>query len=56
MDKKTKKKLEILHHKLQQLRQQLAGNKQQNDEPADLRRLETEIAQVEAEIKKLKSA
>ena len=56
MDKKSKKRLDVLHQKLQQLRQQLAGSKQQNDEPADLRRLQTEIAQVEAEIKKLKSA
>lgn len=56
MDKKAKKRLEILNQKLQIMRQQLAGCRQQNDEPADVRRLEAEVASVEAEIKKLKGA
>jgi hypothetical protein len=54
MDKKTKKKLEILNQKLQNLRPRLAGAKQQNDEPGEVVRLEEEIRQLEAEVKKLR--
>ena len=56
MDKKAKKRLDILNQKLQQLRQQVAGCRQQNDDPAELRRRETEMASIEAEIKKLKES
>lgn len=56
MDKKAKKRLDILNQKLQQLRQQVAGCRQQNDEPAELQRLEKEMAAVEAEVKKLKAS
>lgn len=54
MDKKVKKRLEILHQKLQHLQLQLAGCRQQTDEPNEVRRLETEVAAVEAEIRKWK--
>ena len=56
MDKKTKKKLEILNQKLQQLRQRLAGAKQQNDDPGEIQRLEAEIVSFEATAKKLKAS
>ena len=36
MDKKTKKKLEILHKKVGKLQQQLAGAKQQMDDPGEV--------------------
>ncbi len=54
MDKKAKKRIELLQPKLQKLRQQLAGTKKQMDEPEDVKRLEKEIAQIEAELSKLK--
>jgi cob(I)alamin adenosyltransferase len=56
MDKKAKKRLDVAHHKLQQLRQQLAGAKAQRDEPEEITRLEKEIAQLEAEVAKLKAS
>ena len=54
MDKKAKKRIEVLQPKLQKLRLQLAGAKKQMDDPDDVRRLEKEVADVEAELKKLK--
>jgi hypothetical protein len=55
MDKKAKKKLDALHARLQKLRSQVAGAKKQRDESDELRRLEKEVADTEAEIEKLKS-
>ena len=49
MDKKAKKKLEVIRQKLQQLRKQLAGAKQQDDEPGEVAALEAQIAKLEAE-------
>lgn len=54
MDKKEKKKLDLLQKKLQHLRQQLAGARKQDDEPGEIQRLESEIAANEAEVAKLK--
>ena len=56
MDTKAKKKVEVLNQRLQKLRQQLAGARKQQDEPDEVRRLETEVAQVEGEIKRLKES
>ena len=56
MDKKAKKRVEVLKQRLQKLRQQLAGARQQPDEPDDIRRLEKEIAEAEAELTKLKDS
>ena len=55
MDKKTKKRIDVQTKKLAALRQQLAGVKKQLDDPAELERLEKEIAAAEAEIARLKS-
>ena len=55
MDKKSKKRLEIVRKKIQHSRQQLAGAKQQNDEPGEVERLEQEIATLEAEAEQLKA-
>jgi hypothetical protein len=52
MDKKAKKKIDVQRQKIQKLRLQLAGAKSQMDDPADVTRLEKEIAQAEAEIVK----
>ena len=56
MDKKVKKKIDVLHPRLQKLKLQLAGAKKQKDEPEEVPRLEREIALLEAEIEKLKSS
>jgi hypothetical protein len=54
MDKKIKKKIEVANQKLQTLRLQLSGAKQQDDEPGEIERLEAEISSLEAEVQKLK--
>jgi hypothetical protein len=54
MDKKAKKKLDVLHQRLQKVRQQLAGAKQQPDEPGEVARLQKKLRELEAEAEKLK--
>lgn len=54
MDKKAKKKTDVLRDRLTKLRQQLAGAKKQLDDPDEVRRLERDIASAEAELDKLK--
>ena len=54
MDKKAKKKLDVVHQHLQTLRQQLAGSKKQNDTPGEAERLQIEITKLETEAKALK--
>ena len=54
MDKKAKKRIEVLQPKLQKLRAQLSGAKKQLDDPAEVVRLEREIAEATAELEKLK--
>ncbi len=56
MDKKAKKKLDVIHQHLQILRQQLAGARKQNDTPGEVERLEAEIARLESEAKTWKDA
>lgn len=56
MDKKAKKKIDVLHKKLQQIRLKLSGARQQDDEPGEVSRLEAEIAQIEADIQKLRAS
>ncbi len=56
MDKKAKKRIDLLHQKLQKLRQQLAGAKKQLDDPAEVKRLEAEIAAAETELRELKAS
>ena len=54
MDKKAKKKSQTLRQRLQKLHQQLAGARGQADDPVELRNLEKQIADTEAELAKLK--
>lgn len=54
MDGKVKKRLEVIRQKLLLLKQRLAGAKKQDDEPGEIRKLEQEIAQLEAEGTKLR--
>lgn len=56
MDRKAKKKLETLRKKAQTLQQQLAGAKKQPDDPEHIVLLGGELAKVQEEIEKLKSA
>lgn len=55
MDKRIKKKLDLVHQRLQLLRQQLAGAKRQKDEAGEVERLTKQIAELEAEVQKLKA-
>jgi polyhydroxyalkanoate synthesis regulator phasin len=55
MDAKAKKRLDVIHQKLQTLRQKLAGAKKQNDEPGEIERLQRQIAALEAEAARLKT-
>ena len=54
MNKKVQKQIEVAKKKITSLQQQLAGAKSQPDDPADVPRLEKEIAALQAEIAKLK--
>jgi len=53
MDKKDKKKQDVLRQRLQKLQQQLAGARKQMDDPEEVRRLETDVAATKAELDKL---
>jgi hypothetical protein len=56
MDKKAKKRIDVLQQKLQKLRQQLAGAKKQNDDPTELAQLERNVVETESELAKLREA
>jgi peptidoglycan hydrolase CwlO-like protein len=56
MDKKAKKRIEVLRKKIADLQPRLAGAKKQMDEPDEVRRLETEIAAAQSEIARLQEA
>jgi len=53
MDKKSKKRIDVLHGSLQRLRQQLSGAQQQKDDLDELQALRKQIAAVEAELQSL---
>jgi cob(I)alamin adenosyltransferase len=55
MDGKVKKRLEVIKQKLQLLQQKLAGAKRQEDEPGEVKKLEQEIATLQAEATKLRA-
>ena len=54
MDKRDKKRAEVLKQKLVKLRQLLAAARQQPDDVDELRSLEKQIAEATAELEKLK--
>ncbi len=56
MDKKAKKRIEVLHKKLAALTQQLVGAKAQPDDPQEPARLQAEIDKLQAELTKLKAS
>jgi hypothetical protein len=53
VDKKAKKKQDVLRQRLQKLQQQLAGARKQMDDPDEVKRLEADIAAAKAELDKL---
>lgn len=56
MDKKAKKKIDVLRQRLTKMQQQLAGARKQMDDADEVQRLEKEIATAEAELEKLKAS
>lgn len=56
MDKKAKKRIEVLKEKLARLRQQIAGAKKQLDDPDELKKLEKEAAAITAELEQLRNS
>ncbi len=56
MDKKDKKRMEVLQQRIAKLQQLLAGAKKQPDDPADVPRLEKELSAAHAELGTLKGA
>ncbi len=56
LNKKQKKQIDVLRQKIQKLRLQLSGAKQQMDDPQEVERLQEQINTHEAEIEKIKSA
>ena len=56
MDKKAKKKIQVINKKLASLRQRLKGAKQQTDETDDVKKIESEITAFERELEELKNS
>ena len=55
MDKKAKKRIDLLRKKVADLQPRLAGAKKQMDDPDEVRKLEAELAAAQQEIAKLQS-
>jgi len=55
MDKKTKKKIEVLRQKQEKTQKLLNDAKAQTDDPAEVETLQQQIAAIKAEIDTLKS-
>jgi hypothetical protein len=56
LNKKQKKQIDVLRKKQQKLQQLISAAKQQPDDPAELPRLQGEMAAFEAEIEKIKNS
>ena len=56
MDKKIKKKTNVLQQRIQALQQKLAGAKKQPDDQNELKSLEQQLAAAEAELAKIKES
>ncbi len=54
LNKKQQKQIEAAKNKIQRLRQLLAGAKNQPDDPQEAPRLEKQIAELNAEIEKIR--
>jgi hypothetical protein len=56
MDKKAKKRIDMLNKKMNEIQQRLAGARKQMDDPAEVHQLEADLAAAKAEVEKLKSS
>lgn len=56
MDKKAKNRIKILRERVQKLQKQLAGAREQEDEPGEVARIEEEIEKTKSEIETLKAS
>jgi hypothetical protein len=56
MDKKAKKRIDLLRKKVNDIQQRLAGARKQLDDPAEVAQLESELAAAQQEIEKIKSS
>ncbi len=56
MDKKSKKRIDLLHKKVNDLQQRLAGARKQMDDQSEVAQLESELAAAKTEIEKLKQS
>ena len=54
MDKKAKKRIDVLNTRITTLRQQLAGARKQMDDAEEVKNLEKQLAAAEAELAKFK--
>ena len=55
MDKKTKKRLEVLRQKVEKTQKLIAAARQQTDDPDEVAQLENQITELKAEITRLKN-
>ena len=56
IDKKQKKRMEVVQQKIQKLQQLLSAAKKQPDDPAEIPRIEGELAALHEELGKLKQS
>lgn len=56
MDKKAKKRIEVLRKKIADLQPRLAGARKQMDDPDEVRKLEAELSAAQTELSKLQDA
>ncbi len=56
MDKKSKKKIDVLRKRIEKMQRLLHDAKEQMDDPAEVDQLENSLAKAKAEIARLKSA
>jgi len=56
MDKKAKKRIDLLNKKVGDLKQRLAGARKQMDDPREVAQLEADLAATQQEIEKLKQS
>lgn len=56
LNKKQKKQIDVLRKKQQKLQQLISAAKQQPDDPAEVPRLQGEMAAIEAEIENIKNS
>ncbi len=54
MNKKVRKRMQVLKDRLQKRRQQMAGAMSQLDEPDEVKKMHCEIEEIEKELEKLK--